>query len=121
MMSKQRELIMSIVKCCDGHITAQAIFDIARIKMPHISFGTVYRNLGRLCEEKLIREVPVTDGAAVYEMMQIPHGHLVCERCQRVVDFPITDVGELEERLDTKILSCSFCVTHICKACKNKI
>ncbi len=119
-MSKQRELILYIVEHCTGHITAQEVYDRARESMPHISVGTVYRNLGKLCEEKLIREVPVTDGAAVFELMQIPHGHLVCEKCASVTDFPIPDIDLLENKLNTKILSYSFCVTHICSECNNK-
>ncbi len=119
-MSKQRELILDIIHRCDGHISAQELYKRASAQMPHISVGTVYRNLGKLCEEKLIREVPVTNGAAVYELMQVPHGHLVCESCGSVSDFPIENIEQLQVKLGCKILSCSFCVTHICKECSTK-
>ncbi len=118
-MSKQRVLILDIIKHCDGHINAQELYSKAKDKMPHISVGTVYRNLGRLCEDKIIREVPLTDSASVYELMQSPHGHLVCEKCSQVKDFPITDIKELEKKLKVKILSYSCCVTHVCDKCTN--
>ena len=120
-MTKQQLLVLDIVEHCDGHISAEEVFDRAREKMPGISFGTVYRNLGKLCEAGTIREVPVTKGAARYERMQIAHGHLVCVKCQRIVDFPIVDIDMLEQKLKTKILSYSCCVTHIGDSCKNKI
>ena len=119
-MSKQCELVLSIVEHCDGHISAEEVFDRARSEMPNISFGTVYRNLGKLCNDGQIREVPVTGGAARYERMQKAHGHLVCVKCSRIVDFPIIDMDELEKKLNTQFLSYSCCITHICNECKNK-
>lgn len=119
-MSKQQELVLKIVEHCDGHISAEEVFDKARKDMPSISFGTVYRNLGKLCDEGIIREVPVTKGAARYERMQMAHGHLVCIKCQSICDFPIVNINELEEKLNTHILSYSCCVTHICDKCRSK-
>ena len=118
-MTKQQQLIFEIVQMCDGHISAEEVFDKARMSMPAISFGTVYRNLGKLCDEGAIREVPVTKGAARYERMQTAHGHLVCVKCQRIADFPISDIDTLEEKLNTKILTYSCCVTHICDMCNS--
>ena len=120
-MTKQQLLVLDIVEHCDGHISAQEVFDLARRSIPSISFGTVYRNLGRLCEDGIIRKVPVTRGAARYERMQTAHGHLVCVKCQRIVNFPITDIESLEEKLNTRILSYSCCVTHICDMCKSNL
>ena len=117
-VSRQCELILSIVERCDGHISAEEVFDSARTVMPSISFGTVYRNLGKLCDEGIIREVPVTKGAARYERMQIAHGHLICVKCSRIVDFPIVDMDLLQDKLNTEILSYSCCVTHVCEECK---
>ena len=117
-MSKQYELVFSIVEQCDGHISAQEVYDRARQTLPNISFGTVYRNLGKLCDDKRIREVPVTHGASKFEMIQKPHGHLICIRCGSIRDFPVDDIDSLSRVLDTEILSYSCCVTHICSDCK---
>lgn len=119
-MSKQCELILDIVEHCDGHISAEQIFDCARKSFPSISFGTVYRNLSKLCEDGKIREVPVTKGASRFERMQVAHGHLVCIKCDAIQDFPIDDIDDLEKKLETKILSYSCCIQHICKGCKQK-
>ncbi len=119
-MSRQCDLILSIVETCDGHISAEEVFDRARGDMPSISFGTVYRNLGKLCDAGAIREVPVTKGASRYERMQTAHGHLVCVRCSRIVDFPIDDIEQLEKKLNTDIISYSCCVTHVCEECKKQ-
>lgn len=45
-MTKQRILILNIIKTTDGHLTAEEIFNIAKARMPNIALGTVYRNLG---------------------------------------------------------------------------
>ena len=64
--SRQRDLILSILRDSDTHPTADMIYDDARRKIPHISKGTVYRNLKLLIENKLISEIKIEGSTARY-------------------------------------------------------
>ena len=53
-MTKQRELILSILKQSDRHLTADEIFFLAKLKMPSIAMATIYNNLNAMNELGLI-------------------------------------------------------------------
>ncbi len=50
-----------------SHPTADWIYQHARKKMPHISLGTVYRNLNTLTGEGLLQEITNTKGLSRYQ------------------------------------------------------
>ena len=52
--SAQRSLILDIMAGNKTHPTANEIYEEARKKHPHISRGTVYRNLNFLVDSKNI-------------------------------------------------------------------
>ena len=49
--SRQREVILGILRRERRHYSAAEIYGLAREELPDVSLGTVYRNLGKLCEE----------------------------------------------------------------------
>ena len=55
----QRSVILSYLEQNKVHPTAQELFDAVKKKIPHISRGTVYRNLDVLCDQKKVRAVPL--------------------------------------------------------------
>ncbi len=46
--SRQRDIILQIVRETDSHPTAEWVHERARRKIPNLSLGTVYRNLNLL-------------------------------------------------------------------------
>jgi Fur family ferric uptake transcriptional regulator len=59
---------------------------------------TVYRTLELLCELGLMRPVYQGTGAAHFILLDRGHHHhLVCSRCQSVIEFDECFVGELTE------------------------
>ena len=48
--SKQRELILNVVKENSVHPTADFIYEYLKKDNPNLSLGTVYRNLSQLVE-----------------------------------------------------------------------
>ena len=64
--SKQRELILDIVRSNAVHPTAEWVYEHARKVMP-IGIATVYRNLNQLADAGLIRCIPSPDGAERYD------------------------------------------------------
>ncbi len=120
-MSKQRDLVLSILESNDGHVTADDVYLEARRSMPSISMGTVYRNLSQLSSEGHIREVHIPGAPSHYEKIRKPHGHMICVRCGKITDMPPADIDKLQKALGTEILSYSCSVHYLCPDCKKAV
>ena len=57
--SKQRELILAIVKNTKVHPTAEWVYQEAKKEMPSIGIATVYRNLNALAERGEFKRITV--------------------------------------------------------------
>ncbi|WP_353935158.1 transcriptional repressor, partial [uncultured Treponema sp.] len=62
-----------------NHATADEIFAEVIKQNPHISRGTVYRNLNKLAQAGKIKKVSVPEGADRFDHMTIEHYHIRCE------------------------------------------
>ena len=58
--SKQREVIVEVLRSTDTHPTVQWVYEKCREKLPKISLGTVYRNLTELKKDGDVRELSGT-------------------------------------------------------------
>ena len=52
--SWQRQIILETIQEHKEHLSAQQIYGYARERCPHISLGTVYRNLNTLADNDMI-------------------------------------------------------------------
>ncbi|MDM7925189.1 MAG: transcriptional repressor [bacterium] len=86
--SRQRDLILQILRSTKSHPSAAWIFEEARKHLPSISLGTVYRNLAMLKEEGRIRELSVGKGIGLFDGDLRNHDHIRCLVCGRVEDVP---------------------------------
>lgn len=86
--SRQRNLILQILRSTKCHPNASWIFEEARKHLPSISLGTVYRNLAMLKEEGRIRELSVGKGVGLYDGDLRNHDHICCLVCGKVEDVP---------------------------------
>ena len=120
-MTKQRELIYSIIaESCD-HLTAQEIYAQAKEIIPNIAFGTVYRNLDLMVKAKEIRIIEIANDSNRYDKTLMPHDHAICEKCGRVEDVYIGDLKKtLEKNNSIQVRSYNLIVNCICKECLNK-
>ncbi len=94
--SQQRELLLEILRSTTCHPDADWVFARMREKMPHVSLGTVYRNLSRLAEEGIILKLDVGQSADRFDGMAAPHYHLACKACGAVVDMPLPYTAQLD-------------------------
>ncbi len=76
--TKQRRVVYETVKNTYSHPTADWIFEQVRDELPKVSLGTIYRNLGVLKEEGLVREIYGNDRRAHYDADISPHAHFMC-------------------------------------------
>ncbi|WP_297888991.1 transcriptional repressor [Sulfurihydrogenibium sp.] len=99
--TNQRKIIYEIIKSTDIHPTADWIYEKAKMYIPNISLGTVYRNLKVLQEEGLILEI--TDGRqSRFDARTDRHYHFKCIKCDSIYDI---DLDMLHISADLKHLT----------------
>lgn len=85
--TRQLAAVLAAVRAEREHLTAQAIYEHVRRRMPTISRGTVYRNLSKLEREAQVRSFRLADGPLLYDGVVEDHDHFVCERCGTIRDL----------------------------------
>ena len=121
-MTRQRQLILDIINSSYAHLTAEGVYTEARQKMPKISLGTVYRNLGLLAQNGEIRRIVLENQPDRYDRRFPGHDHFVCPDCGAVRDIPAEMSMEktIERKLKMKPDSYELTVKIVCDECKDK-
>ena len=121
MMTRQRAVILEVLRSEKCHHTAEEIFKLAKAKLPTISRATVYNNLHALEKEGIIRKLSGENGPDRYDTSYVPHGHLLCTECGGIFDILIPDLDiQLEASIGVPIVSYELKVRGRCTACKCK-
>lgn len=120
-MTKQRKIILNIVKSSKEHMTAEEIYIKARRVMPSIAIGTVYRNLGIMAEAGVIRRLRMFNAPDRFDRSVHPHEHLICQNCEELYDILIPNIKEyLEKQIGIEILGYDLSIRYICNKCKKE-
>ena len=118
-MTKQRELILNILKQSDRHLTADEIFFLAKLKMPSIAMATIYNNLNAMHEAGMINRLHIDGVADCFDKVTEPHDHLLCDRCGKITDIHLPHLAEeLEHELATEIEDYELTVHYVCSECR---
>ena len=117
-MTRQREVVLEVIRSDMCHHTADEIFRLARERLPTISRATVYNNLRALEDEKIIRRISGDGTADRYDNAFTPHGHIICKGCGRVWDFVVDGFGDtLAAAVGCEIDSYELKARIVCKDC----
>lgn len=120
--SRQREMILDIVKQSYDHPNADTIYQRVRKVLPNISLGTVYRNLNNLVSSNHIIRISIPGECDHFDITTSTHCHLFCNKCHNIVDIMTDRVNNLEHELENDtgniITSHNIVFTGICKKCK---
>jgi Fur family ferric uptake transcriptional regulator len=98
----QRQAIVETLWASTDHPTAEQIFDMVRRLHPEMSRATVYNTMEALAAVGQVETLHTIDGVRRYDPNPVPHHHLRCRGCARVVDLPASElprVPPLPERL----------------------
>lgn len=124
-MTRQRKLILEILKDTKSHPTADWIYEQLKKKIPNVSLGTVYRNLRILKEEGEIMELSYGSSYSRYDGNPKNHYHLVCIKCGAVSDVCIEVINEInkqvEKHTDGEVSYHRLEFYGKCKICKESI
>ena len=92
-LTRQREVVLRVIRDAHAHLTANEVFSAAKTLLPSISFATVYNSLRYLKEAGHIAEIKFGDGASRFDRMTHRHDHAICTSCGKLVDIEM-DVPE---------------------------
>lgn len=96
-ITKQKKLIVDILRGTTCHPTADWIYEQARKQIPEISLGTVYRNLQNLVQEQEIQELKYDSTFRRFDGNARLHYHFVCHKCGQVSDLNMPVYTELNQ------------------------
>ena len=120
--SRQRDEILALLRTTTSHPTADWIYQEMKKEFPHLSLGTVYRNLALLVEQGLVRKLESGSTFDRFEARLEPHYHLICSRCRVISDFDMPGYQEINERAarmtDFKIQGHKIEFFGLCSTCR---
>lgn len=96
-LTRQREVILQVIRESSEHLTANGVFDKAKNLLPTISFATVYNSLRYLKDAGHIGEISFGNGASRFDAMTSRHDHAICTQCGKLVDMELELPAELVE------------------------
>lgn len=99
----QKELVLNAILRMRRLVTADEVLKFIRRKHPTIGRSTIYRNLGFLVEEGLIRRVNTETGPDRYAITSERPGYVRCVDCDRLFKVEMDMVEDLCKRIrDTR-------------------
>ncbi len=130
--SRQRNLVMEVLKDRYDHPTAEMVYERAHKKMPTIGIATIYRNLNQLVEMGEVRRIPQPGGNDRFDARVEEHYHIRCPICGHLTDLMIpedTDAKDLLDKAcklfdlheDGKIRLSSVIMERTCDSCEGII
>ena len=99
--SQQREDIYNYMLSTKEHPSAEMVYEALKADHPHLSLGTVYRNLNLLAELGKVRRVATVQNTDRFDAVCEDHAHFICECCGKVDDV----FFEADESLNEKAAS----------------
>jgi Fur family transcriptional regulator, peroxide stress response regulator len=119
--TRQRQAILQAVERSHDHPTAAQVYERVRQVLPGIGYATVYRNLGALAEDGLIREIRVGD-VTQYDRRTDRHDHAVCRGCGKLVDvlvpLPSETIQAVMDQCGFKVAGYHTEVFGLCSECR---
>ncbi len=123
-LTHQRRVIFQAVLERNDHPTADQVYEAVRERIPGVSRTTVYRVLEMLVELGVVGRLHPSGPAVRFEGKTRRHHHLICRRCQRVLDIedpaldalPVPRIAARKFRVEDY----SVQILGVCGECREK-
>ncbi len=120
--TQQRDVIVDQFLRTSGHLSIDELLSKVRRKNSKIGYATVYRTLKLLAESGIAIERHFGEGQTKYEINGDHHDHLICTRCNTIVEFEDEQIESLQDTIAERY---GFVLTRhrhelygLCKKCK---
>ena len=121
-MTPQRATILSVLRATRSHPTAEEIHREVLKQLPRVSLGTVYRNLGVLVDEGMVRRLAGRGSSHRFDGDVRLHHHAYCTECGRVIDVSLPEDPELLARVEQdsglRVTSWHIEFEGVCRDCR---
>ncbi len=116
--SAQREAVYKALCSTKSHPDVAWLYNEVKKTMPHISLGTVYRNINELCNMGKARRIGSEGEVEHYDANTLSHPHFVCECCKKIIDI---DPSLVEVKVNVQGANRTDVVVYgICQQCMQK-
>jgi Fur family transcriptional regulator, ferric uptake regulator len=105
-LTAPRRAIIETVFSTRQHFTAEQLLEWSRRRDPSVSKATVYRTLPLLTESGLVHEMDFGKDYKFYDPNYAEHpqhNHLICQDCQKIVEFESDKLEELENEISHRL------------------
>ncbi len=124
--TKQKQLILNILKETDRPMSINEIYSEIVINLPKIAKSTIYRNIDSLLTQDLIDKYHLNDNEIFYRIKSNSKEHrhfVICDDCKKMIDLPICPIREIESMLNEEgfiMKDHQIQINGICKTCAKK-
>jgi Fur family peroxide stress response transcriptional regulator len=124
-LTPQRMAVLTILAESHAHPSAQEIYQQVKQDFPMTSLATVYKTITMLKEMGEVLELKFCDDCSRYDARNpIPHPHLVCVCCKKIVDCECDALEDLTrqvvERSGYEMLGHRLDLLGLCPDCQKE-
>ncbi len=121
-LTPQRMAVLKVLTGSRKHPSAEQIYERVKVDFPMTSLATIYKTVNVLKEMGEVLELGFHDDSTHYDGNPIPHPHLICTSCKKIIDVDVDVLGELPRQVARKtsylIVSHRFDFYGICLRCQ---
>ena len=122
-ITQQRRVIPEELEKMRSHPTADELYEVVRRRLPHISLGTVYRNLEILSNGGLAGKIEIGGSQRRFDISTPkPHYHIRCTNCGALEDVksvPTLDIEKIfQDKSGYRIMGYQLILTGLCPECR---
>jgi Fe2+ or Zn2+ uptake regulation protein len=100
----------------NAHLSAEEVFEQARLQLPELSRATVYNALGELAEAGLLGLVE-GPGPRRFDANVVPHHHFRCRECHQLQDVELDSVEVTLRERGFRVQSSHVLLEGLCPRC----
>jgi len=121
-LTPQRVELVRLIASSEGHPSAAQLYAKIKTQFPTMSPATVYKTLAMLKEMNQVFEIDLRDDSHYDGNRPFPHPHLICMKCNKIVDgdldIDLSSIKRLEETSGYQIVRPQIVFYGLCPNCK---
>ncbi len=116
--TSQRLAVYDFLKDNFNHPDVDSVWQAVRRTLPAITRESVYRILNEFAENGIISRLDHIDNAR-YDYRTGPHGHFICEKCGKIMDFSWPEGAELPPGMaNASVKHMEIRLVGVCRDCE---
>ena len=123
-LTPQRVALVRLIAVSEGHPSAGQLYTKIKHQFPTMSQATVYKTLALLKEMNQVLEIDLHDDSHYDGNRPHPHPHLICIKCNKIIDEELSldqeSLRRLEQASGFKILRPQISLYGLCPDCKEE-